>query len=169
MMEKEYCIVFDPSKCSQCYGCETACKSWRGTAAGVRYRKVYNLWNGTYPEIKSGSLSLGCLHCLTPACLEACPVEAISKKEDGLVLVDEELCIGCRACEEACDYGVPQFGEDGIMHKCDLCTGMEPALSRPACVDTCPGEALELKLLSPGEKLRQEEAVKKLLQRPTTG
>lgn len=114
-------------------------------------------------KLKSSSLSLSCLHCVEPACLEACPVEAISKRDDGLVLVDEDLCIGCHACQEACIYDVPQFGEEGKMQKCDLCTALRPPLSRPACVDTCPEKALELVILSQDEKVKQEEEMKELL------
>ena len=163
-MSAEYLIRFEAAKCIQCHGCETACKSWRDLPYGIRYRRVLNLWQGNYPDIKSSSLSLACLHCTDPACAAVCPVEAISKrKSDGRVLVDANLCIGCRACIDACPFGVPQVGEDGIMGKCDLCMGQPLAGGVPPCVGTCPGKALALVKISSGEKKTEEVTVSKMM------
>ena len=97
------------------------------------------------------NLSISCLHCAKPACLEVCPVDAISKRaEDGIVVVDRAVCIGCRSCARACPYGAPQFGRDGTMQKCNLCLGRITRGEVPACVATCPGEALDF---GPIEKL----------------
>jgi anaerobic dimethyl sulfoxide reductase subunit B (iron-sulfur subunit) len=154
---KEYLIYFDPERCTQCHGCEIACKTWRGLGPGLRYRQVFNLWQGAYPSAKCTSLSLACLHCVAPACLEACPVEAISKRvEDGLVSVDIELCIGCQSCAEACPFGLPQFDDTETMQKCDLCRSQNLAGASPPCVDTCPGKALSLVEVKPSEKLIHE-------------
>lgn len=152
-LKNELMIRFDPEKCTQCHGCEIACKTWRDLDYGVRYRRVLNLWQGEYPRVKNASLSMACLHCVDPACLSACPEDAITKQDDdGLVVVDEALCTGCEACAESCTYGVPQFGDDGIMQKCDLCCGQHPAPAVPPCVDTCPGQALTFIEVSPSEK-----------------
>jgi anaerobic dimethyl sulfoxide reductase subunit B (iron-sulfur subunit) len=87
-------------------------------------------------------------------------VDAITKSDtDGRVLVDEALCIGCRACADACPFGVPQFGEDDIMQKCDLCFDQPLSGTDPPCVDTCPGKALTLTLASPTEKKVQEDSI----------
>lgn len=146
--QKTYVIHFDADKCVQCHGCETACKSWRDLPHGVRYRRVFNIWNGRYPEIKSSSLSLACLHCATPACVDACPEGAIAKRhQDGRVMVDAALCIGCRMCFSACPFGVPQFGDDKIMQKCDLCFEHPTAEGKPPCVATCPWEALKIEYI----------------------
>lgn len=172
---KEYMILFDPDKCTQCHGCETACKQWRELPYGVRFRRVYNLWTGTFPEVKSASLSLACLHCVDPACAAACPVDAITKSEaDGRVLVDEDLCIGCRACAKACPFGVPQFDADRTMRKCDLCLDQPGAGVAPPCVQTCSGHALTLAEVTEEEKRARETAVSEILKQggvkfPTPG
>lgn len=167
---KELFISFDPEKCTQCAGCQTACKSWRELPFGVNYRRVLNLWKGCYPEVKNSSLSLSCLHCVTPACAAACPEEAIAKRADtGLVVVDSALCTGCRLCAEACLYGVPQFGADNTMVKCDLCPGLLKNGVTPPCVETCPGKALTLISISSSEKLLHEEHTLRLAQADSPG
>lgn len=158
-------IAFYPEKCTQCMGCQNACKSWRELPYGMLYRKVINLWDdGNFPNIKNISLSLGCLHCISPECAQNCPVEAITKnKESGLVEVHEELCIGCQQCFETCPYGVPQFDAGDTMQKCDLCTGLEELRGSPPCIATCPGQALELTYGSVEEKRLHQELISRIL------
>ena len=157
---KELLIVFDPEKCTQCAGCVTACKTWRELPFGVNYRRILNFWRGFFPTIKNTSLSLSCLHCIHPACAAACPEEAIIKQaDDGLVVVDSALCTGCRLCAEACQYGVPQFGVNDSMEKCDLCPSLLENQIAPPCVETCPGKALTLISTSSSEKLLYEKQI----------
>jgi len=162
--EKEYLIDFDSEKCTQCHGCEIACKAWRELDYGVQYRRVLNLWRGEYPNVKNASLSLACLHCVDPACAAACPENAIFKRvKDSLVVVDQTLCTGCEICAGACAFGVPQFGADGIMQKCDFCRDQQLAGAFPPCVDTCPGKALSFIEISQAEKMVHQEKTKRLL------
>jgi anaerobic dimethyl sulfoxide reductase subunit B (iron-sulfur subunit) len=162
--EKEYLIDFDSEKCTQCHGCEIACKAWRELSYGIQYRRVLNLWQGEYPNVKNASLSLACLHCVEPSCAAACPENAISKSEkDGLVVVDETLCTGCEICADACAFGVPQFGDKGVMQKCDFCCDQQLARAFHPCVDTCPGEALIFIEVSHADKKTREEKIMRLL------
>ncbi len=162
--EKEYLIDFDLEKCTQCHGCEIACKAWRQLGYGVQYRRVLNLWQGAYPRVKNASLSLVCLHCVEPACADVCPEDAITKRAtDGLVVVDETLCNGCGLCADACAFGVPQFGENGLMQKCDRCFDQQLGNAAVPCVDTCPGEALSYIEVSRADKKAREEKIRHLL------
>ena len=161
---KEWMILFDYEKCTQCHGCEVACRSWRELDQGVWYRRVFNVWRGDYPGVKNHSVSLGCLHCVEPGCAAVCPEEAIFKREsDGLVLVDRRRCTGCGACLDACPYGVPQFGPEGVMQKCDLCIDQVGREYGPPCVATCPGGALSLKAVAVGEKEHHQKTMLALM------
>lgn len=139
-MARQYGFYFDADRCVQCRTCELACKSLRNVEPGIKWRRVIDIWGGVYPNVTRAFFSLACMHCGKPACLKVCPTGAISKRhEDGIVVVDRDKCNGCRDCFPACPYGVPQFGEDGIMQMCDFCTGVN---MEPACAVSCPTGAL---------------------------
>ena len=160
-MSTEHGISFLKEKCIQCHGCEIACKSWRDVESGVRWRRVDNIWHGTYPNVKTSSASIGCMHCADPACIKTCPEDAIKKRpEDGIVVVDRDACTGCQDCLEACPFNVPQFGVDGTMQKCDLCLNAIDANSEsPPCVMTCPTHALVFGVMNTKEKRVAEQSM----------
>jgi anaerobic dimethyl sulfoxide reductase subunit B (iron-sulfur subunit) len=90
-------------------------------------------------------------------------MNAISKNEDGIVVVDESKCVGCQMCARACQFNVPQFIERKMV-KCDLCVGRyDMASDVPPCVATCPTQALKLVKVSVEEKKAAEAALLKLL------
>jgi len=107
-----------------------------------------------------------CLHCETPACVTVCPTGASYKRaEDGIVLVDEDKCIGCQLCAWACPYGAREFSaQRGVMQKCTLCVDriynetLAPADRQPACVMACPTRARHF-----GDLGDEESAVSKLV------
>jgi len=140
----EYALIVDTKDCVGCNACEVACKQEHNLPVGPRWIKVYS---DTPREIE-GKLQLKyivthCMHCIRPPCENICPVEAITKREDGIVLIDEELCIGCKDCIEACPFGVMQFDEEkGIAQKCDLCVDRLDRGSQPACVAACPSHCI---------------------------
>ena len=153
-------FVFHSESCIQCHACEAACKSWRQLEQGLKWRHVYGLWHGSFPCTTLSTFSVSCMHCSTPACVEACPSGAIIKREtDGLVLQDRALCTGCRMCYDACPVGAPQFGADGTMQKCDFCCScMHTDGGRAICVRACPTGALEQAQLSAAQKIAAENA-----------
>jgi anaerobic dimethyl sulfoxide reductase subunit B (iron-sulfur subunit) len=164
-MSIEYGFSFSKDKCTQCFGCEVACKNWRDGELGVRWRRVYKIWTGRYPEVKLASASVSCMHCADPVCVKACPVQAIRKRpEDGIVVGDKSKCIGCKACEKECPFGAPQFGAEGKMQKCDLCMNrVDLGKESPPCVETCPTKALQLVKLDTKEKKTAEQDIQKLI------
>lgn len=154
-MAEQYGFYVDTSRCIKCWACEVACKQWHEIKAGtVSRRKVKETVEGTFPDVKRHFESLSCQHCATPACLEACPQGAISKREeDGVVVVDQEKCIGCKTCSTVCPFEVPEYielEEGGFkMDKCDTCLSLgREGDALPHCVLTCPTKALHFGPLS---------------------
>jgi len=140
-MAKQYGFYFDADRCIQCRTCELACKSVRNIEPAIKWMRVVEIWSGVYPNLTREFFALACMHCAKPACMEVCPTGAISKRgEDGIVVVDRDKCNGCQDCFSACPYGVPQFGDDGIMQMCDFCSGIN---MEPVCAVCCPTEALK--------------------------
>jgi anaerobic dimethyl sulfoxide reductase subunit B (iron-sulfur subunit) len=153
-MSKQLGFYVDSKRCVQCHSCQVACKSVNNVELGPTWRQVLSYWDGTFPHVTNHTISISCLHCAHPACLEICPAGAITKRpEDGIVVVDQNECVGCRNCAKACPYGAPQFGANGKMQKCILCMDRLTVGLQPACVATCPGEALAFGPLEELEKL----------------
>lgn len=155
-----YCMVIDLKRCVGCSACATMCKQENGTPPGITRSKVMKKESGKYPHVRRISLPMLCMHCEDPACVHVCPSGATQKREDGIVTVDKNICIGCRACMIACPYGARYFRESeegyfgsvltpfekekyvnmpkGVIDKCDFC--VESRLAKglePACVQTC--------------------------------
>jgi len=162
--EKKLGLAIDLDSCVGCQACVTSCKEWNtgghmapltdvrpyeGGADGVWFNRVH-----TYEQISSGAsrtvhFPRSCLHCEEPACVTVCPTGASYKRtSDGIVLVDEDKCIGCKLCSWACPYGAREFdSEVGVMKKCTLCIdriynqNLDEADRVPACVAACPTSA----------------------------
>ncbi len=161
---KQLGLVIDLDICVGCHACATACKEWNtgGHMAplpdfnpygsdpwGVWFNRVHYFEDGEGEGARTVHFPRSCLHCAEPACVTVCPTGASYKRaEDGIVLVNAEICIGCKLCSWACPYGAREFDEDeGVMKKCTLCIdriyndNLAAEERLPACVMVCPTKA----------------------------
>jgi Fe-S-cluster-containing dehydrogenase component len=157
-------LVIDLDTCVGCNACAVACKQWNtsGTTGpltdfepygkdptGVWFNRIRNYEVGDYPESKTVHFPMSCMHCDDAACVTVCPTGASYKREeDGIVLVDQDKCMGCNYCAWACPYGARELDrEDGVMKKCTLCVdriydeSLPEDERQPACVMTCPSHS----------------------------
>ena len=171
--DRQLGLVIDLDICVGCHACAVNCKEWNagghsapmtdwnayGGAAnddglddgawGVWFNRIHAYEAGEGADSRTVYFPRSCLHCEDAKCVTVCPTGASYKREsDGIVLVDADLCIGCKLCSWACPYGAREYdASDGVMKKCTLCVDRIynenlPAAERvPACVSTCPAGA----------------------------
>ena len=136
----------DVDRCSGCFACVVACLDQNDldTPDGRgAWRHVFAVESGAFPHADLRYVSLACMHCAAAPCVAVCPSGALRQSSDAeAVLVDTAACIGCHMCSLACPFGVPRYGADGRMHKCDLCGARVAEGLEPACVRVCPTRAL---------------------------
>ncbi len=139
-----YAMVINVQRCVGCHACEVACRAEWGvpdndhrTWVKPTYPTALKRGGGLF-ELVAAFYVGQCNHCEHPTCVEACPTGATYKREDGIVVVDHELCIGCGYCVEACPYGAryvhPTLKK---VDKCDFCAPRLEKGLQPACVETC--------------------------------
>jgi Fe-S-cluster-containing dehydrogenase component len=161
---KKLGLVIDLDSCVGCQACVTNCKEWNtgghmapltdllpydAGADGVWFNRVHTYEHSCDGTSRTVHFPRSCLHCDEPACVTVCPTGASYKRtSDGIVLVDEDKCIGCKLCSWACPYGAREFDvEVGVMKKCTLCVdriynrNLDEADRVPACVAACPTSA----------------------------
>ena len=113
----QYGFHMNSSACAGCKTCQVACKDKHDLDLGIRWRRVYEVSGGDWvqdgpawlPNVFAYNLSISCNHCKNPVCVSVCPTQAMHKRKDGIVAIDQDKCIGCRYCEWACPYGAPQY------------------------------------------------------------
>ena len=163
-------IYYDSSRCTNCKGCQVACKCWNNLPSPTE--KNANVFTGTYqnPPDLNGDTRLvqtfaefdapqgalkpvqwafsrrSCKHCTDAGCVDVCPTGALSHDEEtGFVVVQDDKCIACHYCSLACPYDVPRYygPRGGIINKCTGCVDRVREGLKPACVTTCQPEALD--------------------------
>jgi len=159
-----YGMVIDTKRCIGCHACTMACKQEKGTPPDMWWSKVLATETGKYPNTQLNFLPVLCMHCQNPPCVDVCPTGASFKREDGIVVVDYDKCMGCGYCRVACPYDARDFvkeikgyypGRDltpyeqtmyakhqaGVAEKCNFCLERVAQGQEPACVATCPAYA----------------------------
>ncbi len=101
---KRYGMVVDLNRCVGCQTCTIACKHANDTPPGVQWRNVHDIELGRFPDVERLFLVTGCQHCAEPPCVPVCPTGATRQREDGLVTMNYDTCIGCASCAVACPY-----------------------------------------------------------------
>jgi tetrathionate reductase subunit B len=138
-----YGMVIDLRRCIGCHACSVACKAEFDVPLGVYRSWVEYAEKGTYPNVRRSFLPRLCNHCEHPPCVSVCPTGATWKrKEDGIVVVDADTCIGCKYCIQACPYDARFLNPvTGVAEKCDFCVHRVDQGLVPSCVNTCTGGA----------------------------
>lgn len=159
-----YAMAIDTTRCFGCNSCSMRCKVEHNLPVDVMYSRARTLDgdlhgrpSGTYPNVSVAFYTHSCQHCESPACMEACPTGATQKRDDGIVWVDNSVCIGCDSCIAACPYGDmrahitdPKYyldyalgaynaseHVDGTVEKCTFCMERVDQGQSPACVEIC--------------------------------
>ncbi len=152
-------MAIDLKLCIGCNTCVVVCKMRNGTPPGIFRNRVLEEEVGTFPTARRVFWPVRCMHCEEPACVEVCPTGASSKREDGIVLVAEDKCVGCKACILSCPYdvrslldkeggyfqdGLTPFEErvyanhlTGTVQKCDFCASRLEEGLKPSCAEGC--------------------------------
>jgi len=152
---KRYAMVLDSRKCIDCKACVVACKAENDVPLGVGRNWIAAEHSGAFPHLRSSFDPRQCHHCENPSCVRVCPTGASHQRADGIVLVTEADCIGCKYCMVACPYDARFFNEETkVVDKCTFCAHRVDRGETPACVETCPSKVRTFGDLSdPGSPL----------------
>ena len=139
----KYGFIIDNRKCIGCHACTTACKSEHNVAVGVNRTWVKQVEKGQFPHTRRLFSVMRCNHCTDAPCVEICPVEALFIREDGIVDFNNERCIACKSCMQACPYDALYIDpETSTAAKCNYCAHRVDVGLEPACVNVCPEHAI---------------------------
>ncbi|MCK6627006.1 MAG: polysulfide reductase NrfD [Anaerolineae bacterium] len=138
-----YGFVINNKTCIGCHACSTACKSENEVPLGVYRTWVKYVEKGEYPHSKRYFQVTRCNHCANPPCVRICPVTAMYQRHDGIVEFDPDVCIGCKACMQACPYDAIYLDpETHTAAKCHFCSHRTDIGLQPACVVVCPTQSI---------------------------
>jgi Fe-S-cluster-containing dehydrogenase component/formate-dependent nitrite reductase membrane component NrfD len=139
----QYGFLIDHTRCIGCHACTVACKAENEVPVASFRTWVKYTEKGRFPAIKRHFAVLRCNHCTSAPCVTICPVNALEKRKDGIVDLDRDACIGCRACMQGCPYDAIYLNEDtGAAEKCHYCAHRVEKGLEPACVIVCPESAI---------------------------
>lgn len=157
---QQYAFSVDLDRCTGCKACVTACHSLNGLDADETWRSVGLLHGGSATAPMQQTVTTACHHCIEPACMKGCPVNAYEKDPStGIVRHLDDQCIGCHYCTLTCPYEVPQFNKKlGIVRKCDMCSERLAADEAPACVQACPNEAISIRVVDTAQIVEDVQA-----------
>jgi phenylacetyl-CoA:acceptor oxidoreductase subunit 1 len=125
-----YVMLVDIGRCVGCQTCTAACKLANGTPPGVQWRRVLDIESGEFPDVRRTFVPVSCMHCGDPPCMAVCPTQATYQRDDGLVAIDYELCIGCAYCAVACPYQ-----QRHRTQRAEFAYGAEPSPAEAATFD----------------------------------
>jgi len=136
-----YGFVIDLRKCIGCHACTIACKAEHDIPVGVNRCWVKTVEKGTFPQVQRLFFPVLCNQCEEAPCMNICPTGALYKRHDGIVDLNGEACIGCRACMVACPYDQLFIDQNTrTAEKCNFCANRVENKLEPACVSVCPTE-----------------------------
>ncbi len=148
-MSKQYGLAIDLERCIGCHTCTIACKLENGfeEGSGIRVETIggshQDTPEGSHPQLSMHFLPVLCMHCDQPPCRDVCPTQAIYKRENGIVLIDEDRCDGCMICLGACPYDALVYDvQTKIVRKCTLCAHRLDDGEEPFCLVCCETEAI---------------------------
>ena len=136
-------FIIDNRKCIGCHACTVACKSEHDVPIGVNRTWVKYIEKGQFPNSRRIFSVMRCNHCDDAPCVDICPTRALYTRADGIVDFDNERCIGCKACTQACPYDAIYIDPNTqTAAKCNYCAHRVEKSLEPACVNVCPTEAI---------------------------
>ena len=138
-----YGFLIDQNRCIGCHACTVACKEEHNIAVGVNRTWVKYIEKGHYPDTRRHFAVLRCNHCDDAPCIEICPTVALFRRHDGIVDFDNERCIGCKSCMQACPYDALYIDPDrNTAAKCNFDASRVEMGYKPACEVVCPTQAI---------------------------
>jgi molybdopterin-containing oxidoreductase family iron-sulfur binding subunit len=184
---KKFVMVIDLSRCKNVKACQSACNHMHQVHPGQSWIKVLQMQDADHSAPYWEPTT--CMHCDEPPCVKVCPVDATFKRQDGIVLIDSDRCVGCRFCMASCPYSTRVFNWEepvlteevkhqhyscetsmpqkiGTVGKCDFCPDMTRRGELPHCVSACPngvfffGDELQDSVTNGAETFRLSELIK---------
>ncbi|MCG8449073.1 MAG: 4Fe-4S dicluster domain-containing protein, partial [Pirellulales bacterium] len=168
---EQYAFEVDLDACSGCKTCVAACHNLNGLDEAEQWRSVGLLHGGSEQLPVLQHVTTACHHCIDPACLTGCPVLAYDKDpQTGIVRHWDDQCIGCQYCIFMCPYDVPQYNPSkGIVRKCDMCHERLSVGEAPACVQSCPNQAIRIRTVQSETVIEESETNQFLPAAPEPG